>query len=80
MADVIPGTARLRGTKLIAGAAMLSLVLRVIGFHKFFENDAEGIGALLQALRRIGHKVPVNDHPLTIPRPKCYRFRQGDER
>ena len=41
---------RLRGAKLIAGAAALYLVLRVAGFHKFFENDAEGIGALLQII------------------------------
>jgi hypothetical protein len=49
-ADVIPGTARLRGAKLIAGAVGLYLVLRVLGFHKLFENDAEGIGALLQII------------------------------
>ena len=48
MPDVIPGTARLRGAKMIAGAVVLYLVLRIAGFHKFFENDAEGIGALLQ--------------------------------
>ena len=28
-------------------AAALYLVLRLAGFHKFFENDAEGVGALL---------------------------------
>jgi hypothetical protein len=50
MPDVIPGTARLRGAKMIAGAAALYLVLRIVGFHKFFENDAEGIGALLQII------------------------------
>jgi len=48
--DFIPGTTRLRGAKLIAGAVALYLVLRVAGFHKFFENDAEGIGALLQII------------------------------
>ena len=47
MPDVIPGTARLRGVKMIAGAVVLYLV-RIAGFHKFFENDAEGIGALLR--------------------------------
>ena len=47
---IIPGSARLRGAKMIAGAAVLYLVLRVIGFHKLFENDAEGIGALLQII------------------------------
>ncbi len=50
MPDVIPKTARLRGAKMIAAAAALYLVLRVAGFHKFFENDAEGIGALLQII------------------------------
>jgi hypothetical protein len=50
MVDVIPGTARLRGAKMIAGAAALYLVLRVVGFQKFFANDAEGIGALLQII------------------------------
>jgi hypothetical protein len=48
--DLIPGTARLRGVKLIAGAVALYLILRVLGFHKLFENDAEGIGALLQII------------------------------
>jgi RsiW-degrading membrane proteinase PrsW (M82 family) len=48
--DVIPGIARLRGAKMIAGAAALYFVLRLIGFHKFFENDGEGIGALLQII------------------------------
>src|SRR5271155_1346300 len=41
---------RLRGAKMIAGAAALYLVLRLMGFHKLFENDAEGIGALLQII------------------------------
>jgi hypothetical protein len=50
MVDVIPGTARLRGAKMIAGAAALYLGLRVVGFQKFFANDAEGIGALLQII------------------------------
>jgi hypothetical protein len=50
MTDVIPGNARLRGAKMIAGAAALYFVLRIAGFHKFFENDAEGIGALLQII------------------------------
>jgi Protein of unknown function (DUF4239) len=50
MTEVIPGTARVRGTKLIAAAVALYLILRVTGFHKLFENDAEGIGALLQII------------------------------
>jgi hypothetical protein len=48
--NVIPGRIRLRGAKLIVGAAALYLVLRLAGFHKLFENDAEGLGVLLQIL------------------------------
>lgn len=48
--EPIPGSARLRGIKMIAGAALLYLGLRLAGFHKLFENDAEGIGALLQII------------------------------
>jgi hypothetical protein len=48
--EVIPGTTRVGGAKLIAIAAVLYLVLRLAGFHKLFENDAEGIGALLQII------------------------------
>ena len=50
MPDVIPASAKLRGAKMIAGAAAVYLVLRIAGFHKFFENDAEGIGALVQII------------------------------
>jgi hypothetical protein len=46
--NVIPASARLRAAKMIAGAVTLYLILRVTGFHQFFANDAEGIGALLQ--------------------------------
>ncbi len=49
-AEVIPRSARLRGVKMIAGAAALYLVLRLVGFHRLFENDAEGIGTLLQII------------------------------
>ncbi|HZW93838.1 MAG TPA: hypothetical protein VFF64_12875 [Candidatus Eremiobacteraceae bacterium] len=48
--DVIPATVRLRGAKIIAVAVILYLVLRLVGFHRLFENDAEGIGALLQII------------------------------
>jgi len=41
---------RLRGAKIIAVAVILYLVLRLVGFHRLFENDAEGIGALLQII------------------------------
>jgi hypothetical protein len=50
MPDVIPRATRRSGVKLMAGAVALYLVLRVIGFHKLFENDAEGLGALLQII------------------------------
>jgi hypothetical protein len=33
---------------MIAGAAALYVVIRLLGLHRFFANDAEGIGALLQ--------------------------------
>jgi RsiW-degrading membrane proteinase PrsW (M82 family) len=48
--QLIPGAARLRRAKIIAGAAILYAILRLVGFHKLFENDAEGIGALLQII------------------------------
>jgi len=48
--EVIPGRARRRGAKMIVAAAALYLILRVLGFHRLFENDAEGIGALLQII------------------------------
>jgi len=48
--DILPEAARRRGIGLIAGTAALYLLLRVVGFHKLFENDAEGIGALLQVI------------------------------
>ena len=49
-AEVIPASVRLRGAKIIAAAAAIYFVLRVLGFHKLFDNDAEGIGALLQII------------------------------
>lgn len=48
--EVIPLSARVRGAKMIVAAAALYLILRLVGFHKLFENDAEGIGALLQII------------------------------
>jgi hypothetical protein len=47
---MIPGPMRLRGAKMIIGAAALYFVLRLLGFQKLFENDAEGIGTLLQII------------------------------
>ena len=48
--DVIPLPTRIRAAKLILLAAALYFVLRELGFHKFFEYDAEGLGALLQII------------------------------
>jgi hypothetical protein len=48
--DVIPVAARLRAAKLILLAVALYFVLREAGFHRFFQNDAEGVGALLQII------------------------------
>jgi hypothetical protein len=49
-AEVIPVTERVRGAKMIAGAAMIYFLLRLIGFQQFFANDAEGLSALLQII------------------------------
>lgn len=35
---------------MMVGAATIYLVLRLIGFHTLFANDAEGVGALLQII------------------------------
>jgi hypothetical protein len=48
--QLIPDNVRINGAKMIAGAAVLYIVLRMVGLHRFFENDAEGIGALLQII------------------------------
>lgn len=48
--EVIPAATRLQGAKVIVGAAALYLALRWLGFHRLFQNDAEGIGALLQII------------------------------
>jgi Protein of unknown function (DUF4239) len=48
--DVIPEDVRVRGFKAIAFAAALYLGLRLAGFHRFFADDAEGLGALLQII------------------------------
>jgi hypothetical protein len=48
--DVIPPATRSRGIGLMAAAAAIYLVLRLIGFHKLFVDDTEGIGALLQII------------------------------
>jgi hypothetical protein len=48
--EVIPPATRSRGIGLMAAAAAIYLVLRLIGFHKLFVDDTEGIGALLQII------------------------------
>lgn len=48
--EVIPAETRLRAVKFIVAAAVIYLVLRLTGFHGFFESDSEGIGALLQII------------------------------
>jgi hypothetical protein len=50
MPNVIPGRARLHAAKMIAAAAAFYFALHLLGFQKLFENDAEGIGALLQII------------------------------
>ena len=49
-AEVIPVTERVRGAKMIAGAAMIYFLLRLIGFQQFFANDAEWLSTLLQII------------------------------
>jgi hypothetical protein len=48
--EIIPQDVRARGVKVIAFAAILYLGLRLAGFHRFFVDDAEGVGALLQII------------------------------
>ena len=48
--DIIPRTTRLRGAKMIIGAAALYLALRLAGLHNLFQNDAEGMGVPVQII------------------------------
>jgi hypothetical protein len=48
--DVIPASTRFRCVKLLAGAAAIYGVLWLLGFQRFFLNDAEGLAALLQII------------------------------
>jgi hypothetical protein len=48
--EVIPPDTRSRGVGLMAAAAAIYLALRLAGFHKLFDADAEGVGALLQII------------------------------
>ncbi len=48
--EVIPAETRLRCAKLLVAAAAIYAVLWLLGFQKFFLNDAEGLAALLQII------------------------------
>ena len=48
--EVIPAAMRFRCAKMVAGAAAIYAVLWLLGFQKFFLNDAEGLAALLQII------------------------------
>jgi Protein of unknown function (DUF4239) len=48
--SIIPEDVRARGLKMIALAAVLYLGLRLAGVHRFFAEDGEGLGALLQII------------------------------
>jgi hypothetical protein len=47
---VIPETTRFRCIKMVAAAAAVYAFLWLLGFQKFFLNDAEGLAALLQII------------------------------
>src|SRR5580698_2263599 len=48
--EIIPRKTLARGFWMMALASIVYVVLRVIGFHRLFDHDAEGIGALLQII------------------------------
>ena len=48
--DVIPVGTRLRAAKLVQVTVALYFILREAGFHRFFESDTEGLGAILQII------------------------------
>lgn len=48
--EIIPADARARGFSFMAAAVAVYVVLRFAGFHKLFEDDAEGIDLLLQII------------------------------
>src|ERR1700722_18660027 len=48
--EIVPSSTRLRGLVLIAAAAALYAVLRLLGFHVLFGGDSEGIGLLLEII------------------------------
>src|SRR5579863_6820701 len=46
--DVIPQETRTKCVRAVVGLAALYAILRALGFHRLFPDDAEGIGAILQ--------------------------------
>lgn len=48
--EVIPAAARARGLALVAVAVAIYVVLRLLGFHKLFAEDADGVNVLLQII------------------------------
>ncbi|HTS34855.1 MAG TPA: hypothetical protein VMH04_04225 [Candidatus Solibacter sp.] len=48
--QVIPISTRAQAMRYMAATAVIYFVLRLIGFHKLFADDGEGIGALLQII------------------------------
>jgi len=48
--EIIPSETRGRGVRLMAGAAAIYIVLHLVGFHRLFADDGEGIGALLEII------------------------------
>jgi len=48
--QIIPDETRARGLQFIGTAVAVYVVLHLVGFHRFFANDAEGVGALLRII------------------------------
>lgn len=48
--DLVPGATLYRCVKTLAVVGALYLGLRLLGFQRFFPNDAEGVSALLQII------------------------------
>ena len=46
--NVIPPVTRAKGLPAVVGLAALYAILRTLGFHRLFPDDAAGIGAILQ--------------------------------
>lgn len=50
MTDVVPGAVLAGCAKLLVGAAVIYLALQFLTFQKFFRDEAEGLGALIQII------------------------------